>query len=125
MILDSCFPIDLMAGDEAAMAKLDALVNDGRRLTLPAVTVTEVQRGLGESGLARFDEVVADVDVVPYDRAAAERAANVLRSLDERGQPIGAVDAMVAGTALQQDGVVVTRNVSEFRRVDGLRVEPY
>lgn len=125
MILDSCFLVDLMASDAGAVAKLDALVGEGRRLSVAAVSVTEVARGLRDGSRSTFDEVLSDVDVVPYDRDAAERAATLLRGLDERGTPIGAVDAMVAATALQGDGAVVTRNVDEFRRVDGLRVEPY
>ena len=114
-----------MAGDEAAEAKLDELVDEGRPLALSAVSVTEIERGLGVDGYDRFRAVISDVDVVPYDRAMAQRAATVLRSLDERGEPVGAVDAMVAATALERDDAVVTRNVSEFKRVDGLRVVPY
>lgn len=125
MILDSCFLIDLQEGDDGAIAKLDALVTDGRRLSVAAVTVTEVLRGLERAQRDNFDKVIAEMDVVPYDRDSAERAGSLLRILDERGEPIGAVDAMVAATALERDGIVVTRNVSEFRRVDQLRVEPY
>jgi len=126
VILDSCFLIDLMASDAGAVAKLDALVGDSRRLSVSAVSVTEGARGIGdEDRRAAFDDVLAQIDVIPYDRDAAERAANVLQSLDESGEPIGAVDAMVAATALSGDGIVITRNVAEFRRVDGVRVEPY
>jgi len=32
---------------------------------------------------------------------------------------------MTAATALERDDGVATRNVSEFRRVDGVRVAPY
>lgn len=125
MILDSCFLIDLMAGDEAAAAKLDELVADGPPLALSAVSVTEIERGLEGDGRERFSAVITDVDVVPYGRVMAQRAATTLRSLDDEGEPIGAVDAMVAATALERDSGVVTRNVGEFRRVDGLRVIPY
>lgn len=125
MILDSCFLIDLMAGDERAVAKLDELVAESRPLAVSALSVTEVERGLTDDERTQFDAVVADVDVVAYDRAMARRAAGVLRALDADGSPIGAVDAMVATTALERDGAVVTRNVSEFRRVDGVRAIPY
>lgn len=125
MILDSCFLIDLMASDEAAAAKLDELVEESRPLSVAAVSVTEIERGLDAEGREQFTTVISDVDVVPYDREMARRAASTLRSLDDRGEPIGAVDAMVAATALERDGPVVTRNVAEFRRVDGLRVVPY
>mgnify|MGYP002761086721 CR=1 FL=1 len=126
MILDSCFLIDLMASDPGAVAKLDGFVEDGRLLSVATVSVTEVARGIDdEERRATLDDVLSRLDVIPYDRDAAERAANILQSLDESGEPIGAVDAMVAATALSGDGIVVTRNVAEFRRIDGVRVEPY
>lgn len=125
MILDSCFVVDLMTGDEAAVAKLDELVAEGRQLSVSTLSVTEVERGLTDREREAFDAVVRDVDVVAYDREMAHRAAGLLRSLDDDGALVGAVDAMVAATALERDGVVVTRNVSEFRRVDGVRVVPY
>lgn len=125
MILDSCFFIDLMGGDEAAVAKLDELVIDGRVLSVSSITVTEVERGMGDSRRERFDGLLRDVDVVPYDLTTSRRGADLLRSLDDRGEPIGTLDAMVAATALERDGAVVTRNVSEFRRIDGVRVVPY
>ena len=125
MILDTCFLIDLMGGDEAAIVKLDEFATNGRPLSTSTITVTEVERGLEPDEFDRFRDVIADVDVVPYNRSMARRAADRLRSLDEKGTPIGAVDGMIAGTALERDGVVVTRNVSEFRRVEGIRVDPY
>ena len=125
MILDSCFFIDLMGGDEAAVAKLDELVINGRVLSVSSITVTEVERGMGDSRRERFDGLLRDVDVVPYDLTTSRRGADLLRSLDDRGEPIGTLDAMVAATALERDGAVVTRNVSEFRRIDGVRVVPY
>ncbi|MFB6150446.1 MAG: PIN domain-containing protein [Haloarculaceae archaeon] len=125
MILGSCFLSNLMAGDEGAVAKLDELVAEGRPLSVSTPSVTEVERGLGARGRETFDDVIADVDVVAYEREMAHRAATLLRSLDDDGRPVGAVDAMIAATALERDGAVVTRNVSEFRRLDGVRPVPY
>lgn len=125
MILDSCFLIDLMASDEGALAKLDELVGEGRPLSVSTLSVTEIERGLERSGRERFDATIEDVDVVPYDRKMARRSAGILRTLDDRGTAVGAVDAMVASTALERDGAVLTRNLSEFRRIDDLRVVPY
>lgn len=126
MILDSSFLIDLMASDEAAVAKLEELVADGKPLGVPALTVTEVGTGLrDESAREAFDDVLVDIDVVPLDRDAALRAARIQRRLEADGQRIEVVDAMIAATALERDAAVVTRNVSEYRRVDGVRVTPY
>lgn len=126
MILDSSFVVDLMASDEGAVAKLNELVADAEPIAVSALTVTEVRRGLRtDRDRETFDDAVDDVSVVPFDRPEARRAADLLRRLDEDGTPIGAVDAMIAATALERNEKVLTRNVSEFDRVDGLRVTPY
>lgn len=126
MILDSCFLIDLMAEDEGAKAKLEELVHEGAPLATSALSVTEVATGLNrESARETFEQTISRTVVVPYDYPSARRAAQLRRELRDRGEPIGAVDAMIAATALERDEGVVTRNVDEFGRVDALRVSPY
>ena len=41
------------------------------------------------------------------------------------GKPIGPHDALIAATALAHGATLVTRNLREFRRVKGLRVEDW
>ncbi|GGK24146.1 ribonuclease VapC [Salinarimonas ramus] len=63
--------------------------------------------------------VVADIDtnalVHTYARARAD--------LERAGEPIGAMDLLIACHALSLGCVVVTRNRREFSRVHGLAVE--
>lgn len=126
MILDSSFLIDLMADDAGARAKLDELVADATPLTVSSLSVTEVRRGLRRTAAReQFDDVMGELTVVPYGYPEARRAADLLRRLDEAGDAIGAVDAMIAATALERDEKLLTRNLHEFRRVDGLRASPY
>jgi len=126
VILDSCFLIDVMVGDDHAVTKKDELLDSSVATGVPAPSVTEVEWGLAD-GVARqqFRSLMEDMSVLPYDHQIARTAADVLRTLDERGEPIGALDGMVAATAKSHDEAVVTRNVSEFNRVDGLTVSPY
>jgi len=124
VILDACFLIDLVAGDEAAVAKLDEIAD--RHIVVPTLAYTEVGVGIDPTTPEgrRFDEVMAGVPMVAYDTEAAERAVDVQRQLRDRGDTIGAVDAMIAGTALARGEPIVTRNVGEFRRTP-VRVSPY
>lgn len=124
MILDACFLIDLLDGDEAAVAKLDELSEE--LLVVPTLVYTEVGVGIEPDTEmeSRFEEVMADVPLVPYDSEAARRAVAIQRDLRSRGDPVGAVDAMIAGIALARDEPVVTRNASEFARTP-VRVSPY
>lgn len=126
MILDSCFLIDVMTKDDGAIAKREEILQSGVPTVVAAPSSTEVERGLDtERRQRRFRSLMTDLSVVAYDHEIARRAADILRTLDDRGEPIGTLDAMVAATAASRDEPVVTRNLSEFDRVEGLTVSPY
>ena len=59
------------------------------------------------------------------DIAVAERYGQVRDELENIGQVIGPFDLRIAATALVHDLTVVTHNVDEFSRVDGLRIEEW
>lgn len=59
--------------------------------------------------------------VLDLDRAAASHAAEIRADLAEKGTPIGGYDVLIAGHARSRGLVVVTHNLGEFGRVDGLR----
>ena len=73
----------------------------------------------------RVDELLARILVVPLDGAVARAYANVRRALESAGTPIGESDLCIAAQALADRRVVVTGNLREFRRVDGLGVEDW
>lgn len=124
MILDACFLIDLLADSDAAVAKLEEVAD--RLLAVPTLVYTEVGVGIDPETPAgqRFEGVMDEVVIVPYDAEAARRAVDIQRQLLTQGEPIGAVDVMIAGTAVARDEPVITRNVGEFRRTPA-RVSPY
>lgn len=126
MILDSCFLIDLMTKDERAVAKLNELVESATPIGVSTLTVTEVGSGLrDESEKREFDDVLDRMEVVPFGKSESRRAARLQRQLKSEGRRVGAIDVMIAATALEHDRGVVTRNVSEFDRIDDVRVSPY
>ena len=45
--------------------------------------------------------------------------------LEKQGEPIGSMDLLIAAHALSLDVRLVTRNVREFGRVQGLRFEDW
>ena len=62
---------------------------------------------------------------LPFDDLAAEKHALIRADLAERGQIIGAHDLLIAAIALAHDLTLVTHNLSEFSRVNGLRLEDW
>ena len=124
MILDASFLIDLIGDDPGAVAKLEEIAD--RHLRVPTLAYTEVAIGIDPMTTPgeRFESVMADLSLLAFGPEEARRAVDIRRTLIEDGEPIGAVDAMIAGTALAHDAAVVTRNVGEFRRTP-VRVSPY
>jgi len=50
-------------------------------------------------------------------------SATALNQKKNKEQPIGANDLLIAAHAKSQNLVLVTNNVKEFNRVDGLHIE--
>ena len=71
-------------------------------------------------------QLVVDSDVVmpvlPFDQSAAERSAEVWRSLASRGRLIGLADLLTARICLTNDLPLLTRNVEHFNLIDGLKL---
>lgn len=96
---------------------------------ISTVVLFELERGTyfttdpGRERL-RVDTLLgAPLTILPFDADAARLCAR-LDSL-MRSQRIGARDLMTAAVALVHDLTVATRNVREFSRVPGLRVEDW
>ena len=95
-------------------------------------TVVEFELLAGAAKSARPDHnraeiarLLARIEVLPFDTAAADHAADIREDLRRRGMPIGQYDTLIAGHARSRGLIVVTGNLGEFRRVDGLRCEDW
>lgn len=73
--------------------------------------------------LVVVESFLANVEILPFDFSAARDAAIVRAQLAVSGRLIGQYDLLIAGHALSLNATLVTNNVDEFRRVDGLQVE--
>ena len=60
-----------------------------------------------------------------FDGDAAIHAGEIRADLRKRGQMIGGYDLLIAGHARSLGLTVVTSNMGEFTRVDGLRCEDW
>jgi tRNA(fMet)-specific endonuclease VapC len=62
---------------------------------------------------------------LPFDDAVCEQASRIRADLSRSGKLIGAYVILIAATALAHDLVLVTHNVGEFSRVQGLKIEDW
>lgn len=60
------------------------------------------------------------ITVSPFDDEDARIAGDLRAQLERTGQPIGPYDLLIAAQSLRSKATLVTANVDEFGRVDGL-----
>ncbi|MFI5460414.1 MAG: type II toxin-antitoxin system VapC family toxin [Isosphaerales bacterium] len=70
-------------------------------------------------------KLLSDVTVLNVDQNAAWRFGEVRAQLLDQGQPVAAVDLMIAATALVNRFTVVTHNTQHFSKVPGLTLEDW
>ncbi len=91
------------------------------------VTVAELLYGVElssrrDAARQAFDAFIRHLAILDWDYPAAEHYAQIRADLRRRGSPIGSNDLMIAAHARSIGATLVTNNVREFERVQGLRV---
>ena len=96
-------------------------------VAVSSITGAELAFGVAKSGSARnqdaLEKFLAPLDVLPFDAAAMYAYGTLRAQLQARGQPIGALDTLIAAHALALGATLVTNNLAEFARVPGLACE--
>jgi len=84
-----------------------------------------VWRNQGANAHARLKlaELAQTLPVEPFTRDDSTHYAVIRHDLEARGAGIGPMDTLIAAQALRLGATVITRNVREFGRVPGLKVE--
>ena len=98
------------------------------RIGISSVTLGELVFGAEHSqqverNLADIEALTARLEVLPFDEAAAYHFGQIRAELYRTGRPIGPYDMMIAGHARACGLKLVTNNVKEFKRVQGLIIE--
>lgn len=99
-------------------------------LCISTVVLTELLHSAAKSdrpavNRGKVEQFAARLAVLTFDAEAADHAADIRAALERRGEPIGGYDVLIAGHARSKGLIVVTGNLREFTRVDGLRCEDW
>jgi tRNA(fMet)-specific endonuclease VapC len=123
-LLDTNAVIAILAGHTGILTRLRQ--HHPADVALSAIVTHELYFGAYRSrntsaNVARVDAL--RFDVLEFDQDDARCAGEIRARLAAAGTPIGPYDVLIAGQALARDRILVSRNLREFERVPGLRLE--
>jgi tRNA(fMet)-specific endonuclease VapC len=107
---------------------LDRFNENAAHLAISSITLAELLHGAEKSSqpqrtLAVVEDFCSRLDVLDYGAKAAQHYGQIRASLEQRGTPIGVNDLHIAAHARSEGLTLVSNNLREFERVDGLLYE--
>lgn len=78
-----------------------------------------------ERNLVLLERFFSQFSILPLDEQAARLAGQIRASLAASGKPIGPYDLQIAAIAIANNLILVTHNITEFSRVNGLQIEDW
>ncbi len=97
---------------------------------ISSITLAELVYGVEKSvqveqNRAALQQFILPLEVADFDQLAASAYGKIRVELERAGQVIDSMDMLIAAHALSLDAILVTNNVREFQRVDGLVLEDW
>jgi len=125
-LLDTSVISDLVRNPQGLAAKQLARVGDETVCT-SIVVACELRFGAAKAASRRLsdqiEQVLEPLDILPLESPVEHYYAEIRSTLERRGTPIGPNDLLIAAHALALGLTLVTDNIREFSRVEGLAVE--
>jgi tRNA(fMet)-specific endonuclease VapC len=126
-LLDTNTVIHCLKGRAPAASRFLAAAPS--EIAIPTVVAYELEYGTLRVASPRRRRILSGMlerlQEVPFDREAARESARVRLELERRGNVIGPLDLLIAGTALSRGATLATNNTREFSRIKGLRLEDW
>jgi tRNA(fMet)-specific endonuclease VapC len=97
-------------------------------ICISSITLSELEYGVSKSSFKERNKFalsafLAPLEILPYTDTSATKFGEIRSVLEKKGQIIGAYDLLIAAHALSEDLTLVTNNISEFNRIDSLKLE--
>ena len=105
---------------------LDMFNRHAGQMCISSITLAELLHGVEKSlvpdhNLRKVEDFASRLDVLEYGSKAAAHYGEIRAGLERKGLTIGVNDLHIAGHARSESLMLVSNNLREFERVDGLR----
>lgn len=131
-LLDTNACIALINGKPASVrVRFQKASDSGSTIYVSAIVIFDLWYGVAKSSRQEFNTkrletfLAGPISLVFFSDRDAQAAGSVRAMREAAGKPIGAYDLLIAGQALHNKLTLVTANVSEFARIQGLSWEDW
>ncbi|WP_280571170.1 type II toxin-antitoxin system VapC family toxin [Chromohalobacter sp. 296-RDG] len=125
-LLDTNIVSALVRDPQGQVARRIADVGE-HAIATSSIVAAELRFGAHKRGSKRLTHQVETLldalTILPFESPADRYYAQIRCHLERVGTPIGPNDLLIAAQALSEQRILVTANLGEFRRVEGLSVE--
>lgn len=99
-------------------------------ICISSITYAELVHGVEKSQAKEKNRIaltllLSEIQIIPFDDLAAQVYGAIKADLQRKGTPIGPLDTLIAAHAKSLNYTLVTNNIREFIRVEGLRLEDW
>ena len=106
------------------------IIQSGNFYTIPLIVVFEIKRWLLDKPSKQLQTFAKQFDLLfnnienksEMPLTVWNKAAEIYISLKQKGQLVNEFDILIAAYCLINDYTLITRNVKDFKRIDGLNI---
>jgi len=127
-LLDTNTCIEILRNDEKVLSAFQAKLHEG--VAISSIVLAELEYGVcNSSAYEKNRETLISflslVELLSFDGAAAIAYGGIRADLKRKSCLIGQLDMLIAAHAKANDLTIVTNNLRDFNRVEGLKSEDW
>jgi tRNA(fMet)-specific endonuclease VapC len=129
------FDTSVLIAIERGLTHLDKVINarEKEAFGISVITVSELLHGVHRADSekrrlrreAYVEKVIELFPIYPFDLGAARIYARVWAYLAKKGVSIGSHDLMIASTCISLGFSVLTSDIRDYGKIEGLTIEKY
>jgi tRNA(fMet)-specific endonuclease VapC len=113
---------------ESIKAKI--LTTSPNEIVIPSIVKAELLFGAYKSKkpketIEKVEKFLEPFEVMPFDDMTAYVYAELRNKMEQSGELVGPNDLLIASIVKFHEGILVTNNVREFKRIKGLKIEDW
>jgi tRNA(fMet)-specific endonuclease VapC len=122
ILVDTSILIDYYRKTDKANSTWVALVRQGYKFAISAITKYEIYSGATQNQLEFWDTVLQAISIIAFDELSVDTAVTINHVLKGKRKQIDLADLFIAATAVANNLPLATLNKKHFERIEALNI---